>query len=95
MKTYTFAEVAKSLEGFLKQNPNYKIQDISAEAVREIILPRYNVMIKDPIALVTRVKGTTHRVIDATGVSYCYASPEEGFSVVAWVLKNPDEFLNF
>jgi len=45
--------------------------------------------IENPIALVFRKGGSTHRVVAEDDSVYCYAAPETGKSVVRWGNK-PD-----
>jgi hypothetical protein len=59
--------------------------DISEEAYREVILPSgFVYQIEDPKTLYMRRGGTTHRVVDANGVTHCYPSPSEGTSIIRW-----------
>jgi hypothetical protein len=58
--------------------------DISAEAWREVDTGGRTYRINEPVELIIRKGGSTHRVIDAEGVVHCYAAPETGKSVIRW-----------
>lgn len=61
--------------------------DLSDEAWREVQTHLGTYRIEEPITLVIRKGGSTHRVIDANGVVHCYASPETGKSIIRWKNK--------
>lgn len=63
----------------------YFTKDISEELYREVVLPTGDVYrIDNPKTLVTRIGGSTHRVVDAQGITHCYADPSVGMSVIRW-----------
>jgi hypothetical protein len=69
--------------------------DISDEVWREVELSggiKYR--IDNPVRLIIRKGGSTHRVVDATGVVHCYAAPETGNSIIRWYTgkSNPVKF---
>lgn len=63
---------------------NYATMDISDELWREVEIDGRTYRIDNPVTLVTRRGGSTHRVIDREGVVHCYAAPEGGRSVIRW-----------
>lgn len=68
---------------------DYIKSDISIEQFREVVLQNNTVYrINNPIMLVVRKGGSTHRVVDSDGVVHCYAAPELGKTVIRW--KNRD-----
>lgn len=69
-------------------NSEYIISDISDEAWREIELPLGTYHIDNPVTLIIRKGGKTHRVVDANGVVHCYVAPESGKSVIRWKTKS-------
>ena len=77
----TFEEVKEKLN---LDSEKYNIYDISCETERLVILENFEFTIKNPIALIIRKGGFTHRVIDGDGQTICYASPETGRSIIAW-----------
>lgn len=63
----------------------YTTKDISSELWREVELSGGLVIrIDNPLQLIMRNGGSTHRVVDAQGVVHCYPAPETGKSVIRW-----------
>lgn len=68
----------------------YTTADISDEEYREICFMSTGRVyrIDNPVELVRRVGGMTHRVIDAKGLVHCYPAPEAtGLTVIRWKNK--------
>ena len=89
----TFAEI-KSL---LKDLPEdkYEIHDISHERWREYVIAEGNVYrITNPVALVMRKGGHTHRVVDGDNVAHCVIGPSGG-AVIRWFNGNDAAPVNF
>ena len=77
-------------------NSEYITADISKELWREVEtkgLPKYR--INNPITLIIRKGGSTHRVVDSEGIVHCYASPETGNSIIRWKNKDGEPPCNF
>ncbi len=67
----------------------YIIVDISDEEWREVQLSGgLTILIKNPVTLIIRKGGSTHRVVDAKGIVHCYAAPETGYSALCWKVKD-------
>lgn len=66
----------------------YTEADISDEAYREIVYPDRVYRIENPMKLIFRKGGSTHRVVDANGVVHCYAAPESGKITLRWKAKD-------
>jgi hypothetical protein len=70
----------------------YTSHDISDEAWREIHFMSADASagrglvyrIENPVTLIIRKGGSTHRVIDAKGEVHCYVAPESGKTVIRW-----------
>lgn len=74
----------------------YSEYDISHEAYREIHYTNGHVhRIDDPVSLVIRQGGSTHRVVDAKGVVHCYVAPESGKCTLIWKSRNPARPMEF
>lgn len=72
----------------------YQMRDLSEEAYREYVNDgEVFYRIDDPIALITRTGGTTHRVVDADGVVHCV--PVGPLTVIKWVNRNRYQPVNF
>lgn len=75
-----------------KNKGDYVELDISDEVWREVTLASGLVVrIDNPLKLLFRKGGTTHRVIAADGIVHCYADPSTGKSAVKWLTKQPAE----
>ena len=83
----THAQVVKILEQKLP-DCKYVIADISCEEWREVKMAEDVYRIDNPVTLIIRRGGTTHRVVDDTGVVHCYVAPESGKSVLRWKSKD-------
>jgi hypothetical protein len=73
-------------------------KDITAEAWREYDIPGRPspYRIENPVALYLRAGGTTHRVVDATGLVHCPPAPSAGNGVVLrWQPKDPASPVQF
>ena len=70
----TFKDVVKKL----KLTEDYKIFDISHELWREYEHGDRIFRIVSPVALIFRVDGTTHRIVDINNVSHCHPIPGNG-----------------
>lgn len=77
-------------------NPDdYITADISAEEWREVDLGNRSYRIYNPVTLIYRRGGATHRVVDATGVVHCYPAPETGLSILRWMPRDPKAPVQF
>lgn len=85
----TFEQVKEKLN---LDNDKYDVYDISCETERLIIVKDFEFTIENPIALIIRKNGLTHRVVDSNGKTFCYAAPETGKSIIAW---NRKDFVGF
>lgn len=56
----------------------YVIKDITSEAWREYEHGGIVFRINNPVALIYRKEGTTHRVVDENGISHCHPMPGNG-----------------
>jgi len=80
----------------MKMNESkYTEQDLSCEEYREIVTRDGVYRIDAPVKLIRRDGGSTHRVVDATGVVHCYVAPESGLSVTRWKAKDPTKPVSF
>lgn len=95
MTPLTFKTVQESVKNFLDKNPSYSIHDISSELFRDVYLPNFSMRIEQPVALIMRKGGTTHRIITRDGRFFCYASPERGNSIVSWAANIEDGLIQF
>lgn len=70
----------------LRLNPNtHTVDNLLGEKERRIYsLNTPPLVIKNPVALVRRIGGSTHRVYAMSGEVYCYAAPETGKTVLSW-----------
>ena len=66
----------------------YQAFDISDEKFRHVIIEGNTHVIKEPQWLIMRPGGSTHRVVDANGMTHCYVAPESGKSFVRWKVKS-------
>lgn len=93
------AQVQKAIElpvamGNVKDG--YVEHDISSEAWREVVYTDGKVYrIDNPVKLVTRKGGSTHRVLDAEGVVHCYVAPESGKTTLRWKVRNGKSPVSF
>lgn len=71
----------------MKLPVDYTEADISDEVWREVQLTVGSYRINNPVTLIMRKGGSTHRVVDASGVVHCYAAPETGKSILRWKAK--------
>lgn len=71
----------------LNLSEDYVEVDISSEEWREIHVGDITIRIEKPLKLVYRKGGSTHRVINEAGKTYCYAAPETGKSVISLQAK--------
>ena len=67
-----------------KLGKDYNVYDISEEEYRIVKTEFGEHQINDPVILIIRKGGSTHRVIDALDQTHCYAAPESGKSVLIW-----------
>ena len=88
MQKYTHKQIAEA-EASAQKLPNseYIIADISDESERIVTLAGMKFVIKNPVTLIIRKGGQTHRVVDEFGQVYCYADPSTGKSLVSWKTK--------
>jgi hypothetical protein len=69
-------------------NSEYISADISSEEWREVETSGgLKIRINNPVTLILRKGGKTHRVVDIDGIVHCYAAPETGHSVIRWKNK--------
>lgn len=73
----------------------YIVSSIVNEEWREVRTAHMTYRIEEPVTLVRRKGGTTHRVIDAQGVVHCYPAPETGISVIKWKAKPGKQAVEF
>jgi len=83
MQTHTHQSVSEASAQKLPDSEYIKA-DISDEAERIVQLAGMRLVIKDPVTLIIRKGGSTHRVVTASGEVFCYAAPETGKSFVSW-----------
>jgi hypothetical protein len=77
-------------------HPAYVQADISDEEWRVVVYPDgSHYVIPDPVTLIYRKGGSTHRVIDKNGVVHCYAAPETGKSVIQWKAREGKPAVRF
>ncbi len=66
-------------------NSKYTEASLTDELFREVVFHDGRVYrIDDPVALIIREGGKTHRVVDSAGIVHCYAAPETGQTVIRW-----------
>lgn len=68
-------------------NSKYITADISDEEYRTIVTKEQTYKIENPVTLIFRKGGSTHRVVDANGLVHCYPAPETGKSILQWKAK--------
>lgn len=73
----------------------YKCFNITNEETRTVHMKDFSFTIEQPVALVIRPGGSTHRVVNEFGETYCYAVPENGNSVISWTGYGKDIALKF
>jgi len=71
----TFSELKESLNLSIAE---YSVRDISHELWREYEHGGRVYRIENPIALIIRNAGTTHRIVDGYGISHCHPIPGRG-----------------
>jgi hypothetical protein len=72
-----------------------KTSDLTVEEWREYDFGGRVYRIDNPVSLVTRTGGSTHRVVDSLGVVHCLPAPGVGGCVLRWKsrdAKKPVEF---
>lgn len=69
------------------ENAELVERDISSELYREVVINGEVYRIDNPVKLITRPGGKTHRVVDADGLVHCYPAPETGLSIIRWKSK--------
>lgn len=70
--------------------------DIRKELVRKIFTSKgLEYTINEPVTLIIRKGGSTHRVVDATGQVHCYPAPETGHSIISWIPRDKVEPVQF
>ncbi len=86
----TFQEIKTTLN---LDESKYEIYDISEELYREYEHGGKVYRIEEPILLVVRKGGTTHRVVDSTWVTHCHPIPGNGVAL-RWCggIKHPINF---
>lgn len=73
----------------------YVTADVSDESWREVDTSLGTYRIENPVTLVIRKGGSTHRVVDSSGVVHCYAAPETGKSIIRWKARGRKAPLTF
>lgn len=77
----------------------YTERDISTEEWREYVWQSFGekqvVRIDNPVKLITRKGGKTHRVVDAAGLTYCVPAPETCGVCLIWKSKDKKKPVNF
>jgi hypothetical protein len=79
----------------LPQEPGLSLYDLTCEAYREYDFGGRVFRIDNPVGFYMRVGGTTHRVITATGKTYCVPAPGFNGCVLAWENRDPSHVVNF
>ena len=69
--------------------------NIRTEKWREYSFGGRDYRIVKPIALYYRTGGSTHRVVDRSGVVHCVPAPGTGDCVLRWQSKNPEQPVDF
>lgn len=92
----------KSLTPSSKQTSTpdgYSSSDLTVEEWREYewgqLNSRLTYRITNPVMLVTRPGGTTHRVVDGNGVTHCLPAPGQLGCVLRWKSKDPSKPVEF
>jgi hypothetical protein len=74
-----------------------KATSLKTELWREYDIPGrpgpYRIV--DPVALYVRPGGTTHRVVDASGVTHCVPAPGQSGTVLRWQTRDPATPVDF
>jgi hypothetical protein len=72
-------------------------KDITCEEWREYDIPGRPApyRIAEPQKLITRVGGTTHRIVDVLGVVHCLPSPGQGGCVLRWKSRDAAKPVNY
>lgn len=71
----TYEQILRSLD---LDETMYTIKDISHEKWRSYTHGGHEFLINNPVALIIRNGGTTHRVVDVYNVSHCHPIPGNG-----------------
>ena len=71
-------------QGLKLSTEEYNIFDISSELYRDISCSFGTMRIDNPVALIQRKGGLTHRVVDSNGEVFIYAAPESGNTIVSF-----------
>jgi len=79
---------------------NLKELDISTEEWREYELinrngKKHSIWIDKPVKLFINPGGSTHRVVNETGQSFCCPAPEVYGCFLRWKTKDSDKPVNF
>lgn len=82
---HTYKSVADSFQS--PDDKRYLLLDLSDEQERTINLQGMKMKIINPVCLIIRDGGVTHRVVTEDGNVYCYAAPETGKSFVTWKVR--------
>lgn len=74
--------------------------DLSDEAYREYemgpVAARFTYRIDNPKQLFYRLGGTTHRVVDAAGLTHCVPAPVEGgTTILRWQGRSAETAVSF
>jgi hypothetical protein len=69
--------------------------DISSEAWREYDFGGRVYIIAEPVKLYYRVGGSTHRVVDSSGVAHCLPGPGYRGCVIRWKSKTASPEVSF
>ncbi len=72
-----------------------KASDLTVEEWREYDFGGRVYRIENPVSLVTRPGGTTHRVVDSVGVVHCLPSPGVNGCVLRWKSKDEKKPVEF
>ena len=78
-----YQEVLTSIAQSLPDDKYIKA-NISGEEWREVETVNGTYRIENPIALIIKIGGKTHRVVDSEGIVHCYVAPESGRSILRW-----------
>lgn len=70
-------------------------RSITTEEYREYDFCERVYRITNPVSLVVREGGTTHRVVDSEGVVHCVPSPGVRGCVLRWKNKDTNKPVNF
>lgn len=95
------AEGAKVPPAAPELPPGYGLADLSSEEWREYEFGpqgdqhRVTVRITNPLTLIQRVGGTTHRVVDSEGVVWCLPVPGSCGCVLRWKTRTGNPHVSF